>query len=286
MKAFIPDYEVMAPSSLTEALSLLNDSSGKWKPFAGGTDLMVLLEAGKLPIGKYISLHGLVELKSQEDHPENVTIGSFMTFSQIRGSKILQEEFPLLCLGAAEIGSLAIQNRATIGGNIVNASPAADSLPPLLVYEAEVELISMKGSRWIPYKDFHTGYKQMSMYPYELLSRIRLPKKEKNLKQFYRKVGVRGAQAISKVCMAATAQVSTSKTIESFRLAFGSVAPIPLRCIQTETVLKGKQVCNDLIQWAEKKLAEEISPIDDIRSTKEYRVKVAQNLLRTFMEQL
>ena len=187
-----------------------------------------------------------------------------------------------MCQAASETGGLAIQNRGTLGGNIVNASPAADSPPALLAYDAEIELISTAGSRWLPYRGFHTGYKQMLIAPHELLARIRMPRNTRNATHYYRKVGTRKAQAISKVCLAALAKVEDNQ-ISDVRIAFGSVAPVVLRCTQTEDALRGEKANIDTIKLGCAKLEKEISPIDDIRSTADYRLHVAKNLLIDFL---
>jgi CO/xanthine dehydrogenase FAD-binding subunit len=177
---------------------------------------------------------------------------------------------------------VAIQNRGTIGGNIANASPAADSLPALLVYEAELELVSANGSRWVPYQSFHTGYKQMALRSDELIKAIRLPRTTKQWMQYSRKVGTRKAQAISKVCIAARAQI-TDNAIHDIRLAFGSVAPVPVRCVRTEAVLRSRTIDDVTIRDACAALTKEITPIDDVRSTAGYRLRVAANLLADFL---
>jgi CO/xanthine dehydrogenase FAD-binding subunit len=191
----------------------------------------------------------------------------------------------MLCQAASETGGLAIQNRGTLGGNIANASPAADSPPALLAYNAELELLSVRGSRWVPYQSFHTGYKQTIMQPDELLARIRLPRVWPDLIHYYRKVGTRKAQAISKVCVAATARMNEG-TIDAIRIALGSVAPVPLRCLKTEDVLLGELLNENIIEKAKAELAREIVPISDIRSTKDYRLKVSVNVLEDFLRQL
>src|SRR6185369_2866096 len=173
MRGYIPGYELVNPTSLDDALALI--ATGDWKPFAGGTDLMVLLEAGKLTHQKYVNIWPLDELRGIEVTPNSITLGALTTYSEVQANQILRDEFPMLCQAASETGGLAIQNRGTLGGNIVNASPAADSPPALLAYNAELELLSVRGSRWVPYQSFHTGYKQTIMQPDELLARIRLP---------------------------------------------------------------------------------------------------------------
>ena len=286
MRAYIPDYELRNPSSLAEALALLEREPGVWKPFAGGTDLMVLLEAGRLEHRRFFNLRGLAELGGVEVTPASVAVGALTTYTQAQAHPTLQSEFPMLCQAASETGGLAIQNRGTLGGNIVNASPAADSPPALLVYDAELELISARGARRLPYADFHTGYKQMMLRPEELLARVHLPRRlEGNWRQYYRKVGTRKAQAISKVCFAAAARMEGDE-IADVRLALGSVAPVPLRCLKTEAVLRGRKLDASTVGAAQSALAAEIAPIDDIRSTSRYRLRVALNLLEDFLSTL
>jgi len=287
MKGFVPAYKFKNVEFLGEALNILSSEPDVWKPFAGGTDLMVLLEAGKLPHENYLNIWNLNELRGIEVTDQHVTLGALTTYTQIQSHQVLRAEFPMLCQAASETGGLAIQNRGTLGGNIVNASPAADSPPALLVYDAELELISTAGSRWVPYDGFHTDYKKMLIRGDELLSRIRLPRTSKNLKHYYRKVGTRKAQAISKVCFAALATVAGPQ-LQDVRIALGSVAPIPIRCVKTESALRNQSITpiNELLELGKAALAIEISPIDDIRSTADYRLKVSLNLLGEFLSTL
>jgi CO/xanthine dehydrogenase FAD-binding subunit len=270
---------------LSDALETLAREPGVWRPFAGGTDLMVLFEAGKLTHTKFVNIWNLAELRGIEATPARVTIGALATYADVQAHDVLQSEFPLLCRAASETGSLAIQNRGTLGGNIANASPAADSPPALLVYDAELEIVSASGTRSVSYKDFHTGYKQMLLGADELVRSIRLPRATTGWQQYYRKVGTRKAQAISKVCFAGAARVEQGE-IKDVRLALASVAPVPLRCLKTEDFLKGRKLDSALISAAKDELAKEIVPIDDVRSTADYRLRVAANVLEDFLSQL
>lgn len=285
MRAFIPDYQLVTPDSLDDALSLLASKPGEWKPFAGGTDLMVLLEAGKLQHRNYLNIWPLEELRGIDIHDDHVMIGALTTYTAVQEDSTLLAEFPMLAQAASETGGLAIQNRGTIGGNIVNASPAADTPPALLAYDAQLELTSVNGRRWVPYHGFHTGYKEMKIREEELLTRIQLRRSQQPLIHYYRKVGTRKAQAISKVCLSAVGRVVDSR-IEEIRIAFGSVAPIPLRCVRVEDVLRGQTITTSLIDASKRELAHEITPIDDIRSTKAYRLRVSQNLLADFLARM
>jgi CO/xanthine dehydrogenase FAD-binding subunit len=282
MRAYVPGYQLQTPDSLAEALALIGNEPGVWKPFAGGTDLMVLLEAGRLPHRNYVNIWPLRELRGIEVSDTHVTLGALTTYTDVQAHEVLQREFPMLCQAASETGGLAIQNRGTLGGNIVNASPAADSPPALLAYNAEIELVSNRGARWLPYDEFHLGYKQMNMQADELLTRIRLPRTTAGITHYYRKVGTRKAQAISKVCLAAAARVENGK-LTDVRIALGSVAPIVLRCKRTEAAIRGKALTDDTVTEARETLMREITPIDDVRSTASYRLRVAANLLVDFL---
>jgi CO/xanthine dehydrogenase FAD-binding subunit len=285
LRAYVPDYELRAPRRLGDALDTLAREPGAWRAFAGGTDLMVLFEAGALAHKKFLSVWHLEELKGVEVTGDHVTLGALTTYTQVQRHEVLRREFPALCEAARETGGWAIQNRGTIGGNIANASPAADSPPALLAYDAELELVSSNGARWVKYDEFHTGYKQTAMRADELISRVRLPRTRGDLRSYYRKVGTRRAQAISKVCLAASASVREGRA-ESVRIAVGSVAPTVVRCARAEELLRGRKIDEGVIKSAREMLSQEIAPIDDIRSTKEYRLRVAANLLEEFLSSL
>ena len=284
MRAYLPAYELVLPRTLGDALALLRDEPGVWRPFAGGTDLMVLLEAGRLEHRKFFSVRHLPELRGIEESGGHLTLGALTTYTEVRRSPVVGREFPMLARAASETGGVAIQNRGTLGGNIANASPAADSPPALLAYGAQVQLVSASGSRWVEYADFHTGYKQTVMRADELIARVRLPRPREGARHFYRKVGTRRAQAISKVCFAALAEVADGGAIGEVRVAAGSVAPVVLRCRRTESLLRGRAPGAELSAAAVEEVAREIAPIDDVRSTARYRARVARNLLAEFLD--
>jgi CO/xanthine dehydrogenase FAD-binding subunit len=277
-------HELIAPGSLAAVLDTLAAEPGKWTLLAGGTELMVAYAAGKLTAKKLISLWGIPDLRFINATPRSVAIGAGSTFRDLR-SGVIPAEFPLLAEAAGWIGAIANQARATIGGNIVNGSPAADSSPALLVYDAELELASVHGRRRVPYSDFHTGYKLNVLAPDELLYAIHLPRRFANHRQYIRKVGTRRAMAIAKVALAATA-VLHDGTVSEIRLAAASLAPFPTRLYQTENALLGGAVTRGAIQAARQALLAEASPIDDIRSTADYRRCVAANLVEEFLLQL
>lgn len=283
MRAYIPSYEVITPTSIEDVLEKLDRDSKGWGLLAGGTDVMVQLEGGELSQHRYIELRSLKELQGISPTDDFVTVGSLTTFSEIQSNPVILQNFPLLATCAKVVGCVAIQNRATLGGNIMNGSPAADSPPALLAYDACLELRSRQQTRWVAYHEFHTGYKQTIAKPNELLTRIRLPIRLCTTHSYFRKVGTRNAQAIAKVSLAALASAK-GRTIDDIRIAMGSIAPLPLRCHKTEQCLQGRPLNEALIRKAQEILRGEISPIDDIRSTREYRLKVSLNLLREFLE--
>ena len=278
-------YQLVTPASLQEALDDLARHPAA-RPFAGGTDLMVVLEAGHLPPGRYVSLQNCRELLGIDegnDPDAGVSIGALTTYTGIRNSARIAASYGMLPRAAGETGGLATQNRGTIGGNIANASPAADTPPALLVYDALLDLASKAGTRRVPYAAFHTGYKKMDLKPGEIVARIHLPPRTPGWRDYYRKVGTRRAQAISKVCFAGAVLMKGDK-VSDVRIALGSVSPTPLRATRTEAALRGKRLDDRTIAAATDVLISEIAPIDDVRSTARYRTRVAVNLLREFLK--
>ncbi len=284
MRSYLAEYELIASHSIPATLSLLASGEG-WRPIAGGTDLMVLLNAGKLVSQRFVSLRKLDELREIRVNATSVSIGAAVTYSQIRCHPVLQAEFPLLCQAASWTGGIANQNQGTLGGNIANASPAADSAPPLLVHDAEIRLSSLAADRAVRYSDFHLGYKKLALRAEELIYAVDLPRRTATWRYHGRKVGTRKAQAISKVSFAGAARIENGR-IADVRLAFGSVAPVPLRFCATEQFLLHKRATRGIVAEACELLKSESSPIDDIRSTAVYRSHVTQNLLTEFLEGL
>jgi CO/xanthine dehydrogenase FAD-binding subunit len=285
MRSYLPAYDLRAPSDLAEALEILSREPGVWRPFAGGTDIMVLFEAGSLTHTRYVSLWGLGELHGIDVRDDHVWLGALTTYTDVLGDAVLRSEFPLLCRAAAETGAVATQNRGTLGGNIANASPAADTPPALLIYDVDLELVSTRGTRQVSYAQFHTGYKQVDLAPDELIRAIHLPRGKGGWRQAYRKVGTRRAQAISKVCFAGALDQADG-AVRDVRLAFGSVAPTVVRAIHAEAALRGQPLTRRAAARAVDAVTADIAPIDDLRSTARYRLRVAQNLLREFLESL
>lgn len=287
MRAYVPDYDVVTPDSLKEALELMASKPDFYRPLAGGTDLMVVFNAGHQQFKNFLSLHKFDELRGINVSDDEVEVKALATYTDVRYHPVLIEEFPMLCQAAAESGAGAIQNRGTIGGNIGNGSPAADTPPALAAYDATIDLVSKDGVRSVRFRDFQTGYKQMDLKPGELIQGVRLKRKKGRLHS-YRKVGTRKAQAISKVCFAGTVTVEAGKIVEA-GIAFGAVAPVVACCEALEKKLLGLSL-PEASALSDSEVRElvggSISPIDDVRSTGEFRRKVALNLAADFVKNL
>jgi CO/xanthine dehydrogenase FAD-binding subunit len=293
MRSNPADYDLIAPSSLSDALAVLASEPGVYTPISGGTELMVALGAGRLQARKLLSLNHLKEIRFIEVTEQSIVLGAATTFTDLRRHPAVASDLPLLAQAASWTGSIANQNRGTLGGNIVNASPAADSPPALLVYGAELTLVSRAGVRRLPYGDFHRSYKKTALRPDELLHSITVPRHHAGFSQYIRKVGTRNAQAISKVALAGMARIdpcdacpNAVPTIQEIRLAAASLREIPARLTATEHELTGRPITPEIIARARVALACEVRPIDDIRSTERYRAAVAANLLEEFLSSL
>jgi CO/xanthine dehydrogenase FAD-binding subunit len=268
VRTAVSALELLEPKTLGTALKLLR-TKGPLMPIAGCTDVYVSLNFGTLPATRFLDLSRLSPLRRIREQGDVLSIGALATYTDIIRSRLVRRRLPMLVAAAREIGGLQIQNRGTIGGNVANASPAGDALPVLAAAEAVVVLASVDGERRVPFTAFYTGYRKSVMRPDELIVALEVPPVRGV--QWFRKVGTRAAQAISKVVMAAVRG-------EHPRIALGSVAPTVVRLPKTEAAL----AAGVPIESAKRTLAEEIHPIDDVRSTAEYRRRVAANLLARF----
>lgn len=274
-------FDVLTPGSLDEAL-IMAGAGGKLVPLAGGTDLMVYLQAGTLAPCTFLNLQGLAELSPPLSINGGLTLGGLTTYRDIRRS-IVATQYPLLAKAAREVGALTIQSRGTWAGNVANASPAADGVPALMVYDADIELASRNGRRRVPLSAFYNGYKRIDRRPDEIITSIHLPLPKAKWSEYFRKVGTRRFQAISKTLLAGRLLRGSDGAVEDIRLVFASVAPYTLRAVRTEDVIRGRQLTPDVVDEALKAIQDEIHPIDDIRSTEAYRRHVTSNLLRDFL---
>jgi CO/xanthine dehydrogenase FAD-binding subunit len=285
MRSALSTLELVRPRSLAAALAALNDSlaNGRLTPLAGGTDLFVYLNAGTLAGRRFLDLTPLAELRGIRARRDGVRIGALATFREIRTHLGLRSRFPALVAAAAEIGAWQIQSRATIAGNIANASPAGDSLPVLLAHDAVVRVRSVRGERAIEFGKLYRGYRDLDLAADELITGIELPEPPRGAIPFFRKVGTRRAQSISKVVFCGLATMGRGGALDGVRLAFGSVAPVPMRALHAELALAGRAPGAAAAAAAREALAQDIAPIDDIRSDREYRMTVAGNLMEQFL---
>ena len=285
MRSPVTQYSLVRPRSLEHALGALHESLGKGRlvPLAGGTDVFVYLNAGTPPGTRYLDLHGLRELRGVRASARGVSIGALTTFRELRDHALLRRRLPSLTAAAAEVGAWQIQNRATIAGNIANASPAGDSLPVLLAHEAIVHVRSVRGAREIRFRDLYTGYRTLAVEPDELIVAVGIPFAPAGAKVAFRKVGTRRAQSISKVVFCGVLARDRGGRVSHARLAWGSVAPITLRALAAEAALAGAAPSATAAAAAREALGRDLAPIDDIRSTREYRLAVASNVLAQFL---
>jgi xanthine dehydrogenase small subunit len=267
MKTALSELDFRSASSVNEALTILRDE--KRTPIAGATDVYVALNFGTFTPRQFLDIRNLDELRTISLNGETLIIGALASYTALIQSAIVAERMPMLVEASRLVGGVQIQNRGTLGGNIANGSPAADGVPVLSAADAIVVLRSLEGERRIPMNSFYTGYRATVMRPDELIVSIEIPRVEG--KQWFRKVGTRQAQAISKIVMAAVRAPSP-------RIALGSVAPTIVRARMTEQALASGAPIDEAAEI----LGDEIKPIDDVRSTADYRRRVSMNLLRRF----
>jgi CO/xanthine dehydrogenase FAD-binding subunit len=267
-----------------EVLAAAHAAGTPAMPIAGGTDVMVQI-TGELrePPARMLDLSRVEALRGIALEQGALVLGARTTYTEIRRSSLCREHLPALVEAAATIGAAQIQNRGTIGGNIANASPAGDTLPILLATDATILIGGQRGERVIAASDFFTGYRQTALEPDELILQVRVPL-SKGRQARFRKVGTRRAQAISKVVMA-LAWRERETGWSDVRVALGSVAATPIRATATEAVLEGMLPTPEIADRAAEALAGELSPIDDVRSTAEYRRMVAARVLHRLLRE-
>jgi CO/xanthine dehydrogenase FAD-binding subunit len=270
MRTVVGRLELVQPRTVGAALKLLR-ADAALVPLAGCTDLYVALNAGTLTGRRFLDLSRLRSLRRIREAGDVLSIGAMATYSAMMGSRAVRRRVPMLISASREVGGPQIQARGTLGGNVANASPAGDTLPVLAAADASVVLASLDGERRVPFTAFYTGYRATVRRPDELITAIEFPPIDGV--QWFRKVGTRAAQAISKIVMAGVRDASP-------RLAIGSVGPTVIRLTRTEAALgRGAEMAE-----VQRILSDEIAPIDDIRSTAEYRRRVTGNLMQRFWE--
>ncbi|HEX4962645.1 MAG TPA: FAD binding domain-containing protein [Thermoanaerobaculia bacterium] len=271
----------LQPRSLEEAVRHL-EGDPALVPTAGCTDLMVRGPEALHRMDRVIDLLGVPELRGIREVEGGLEIGATTTFTEIRRSAAIRAAFPSLAAAAESVGGWQIQNRATLGGNMANASPAGDSLPVLLALDAVVVAAGAGGLREIPYAEFHTGYRKTALRPGEIVALVRLQYLPPGSVQAFRKVGTREAQAISKVVVALAGRIADGR-IDGLRLAAGSVAATPVRLGAAEEAVRGLPPGAEAAALAGREAAREVTPIDDVRSTAEYRRFALERVVRRLM---
>ncbi len=286
--AALAEAVAAAPASRPGSAALAaegRDGARAIQPIAGGTDLMVALtgELGEPP-ARIVDLWRIEAMRGIAVEDGSLLLGALTTYTDLRRSTVCREHLPALVEAAATIGAAQIQNRGTLGGNIANASPAGDTLPVMLAADASFQLGSVRGEREVAARDFWTGYRATALAPDELIVRIRVPVPTGREMRF-RKVGTRRAQSISKVVMALAWRDGSEVRWSDVRLGLGSVAATPIRAAATEAVLEGAAPTPAVADLAADTLAGELRPIDDVRSTAEYRRVVAARVLHRLIRE-
>ncbi len=271
MRIGLTELNLRSAENLEDALRILRDEPRR--PIAGATDIYVALNFGTTTDRRFLDIRALGELRGISVRGDSVVIGALTTYTDMLRSPEIQKRLPMLVAASQLVGGAQIQNRGTIGGNVANASPAGDSLPVLFVAEAVIVVRSIEKERSIPITEFYTGYRKSVLRPDELIVAVEIP--AVHGQQTFRKVGTRAAQAISKVAFAGVRGPAGP------RLSYGSVGPTVVRVPKTEQALASGAGIDEAV----KVLSGEIKPIDDVRSTGEYRLRVATNLLRWFWKE-
>ncbi|HEX4048020.1 MAG TPA: xanthine dehydrogenase family protein subunit M [Elusimicrobiota bacterium] len=275
---------VLSPRTPAQAVRALAKNPGAL-PLAGGTDVMVGWNMGLLNGRTVVNLCAVAAWKKIAVSKGSVRIGALVTHSQIQRHPVVRSRFPLLVQACATVGAAQIQNRGTLGGNVANASPAGDSFPPLAAYDALVLCVGPDGRRAVPIHEIFAGVKKTTLGPGELIEAIELPFPPKPpTRAVFRKVGTRAAQSISKTMFAGLLWLRKDGTVAEARLAFGSLAPTVRRLRAAESFLKDRPLDAAAAGGAAALLADDVSPIDDVRSTRDYRLEASRNLLVRFLE--
>jgi len=277
-------FEYLRPERLSEALDVLKKRGREAKVLAGGTDLLVRMKEDAVRPKVILDIGRVEELRGIRQEDRSVWVGPLTTHREIAGTDLVRRHARALAEGAARVGSPQIRHRATIGGNLVNASPAADSVPPLFVLGAEVHISSAGGDRWLAVGDFFRGPGETVLEPNELVTglRIPLPDDDRTISR-YEKFGTRSALSVAVASVAAAAAREPDGRLEWIRIAMGSVGPVVLRAGEAEKMLAGKEIDERLIDRAARAAAGQCCPIDDVRGSAWYRRRLATALLKRIL---
>ena len=274
-EVILKEFEYLKPDSIKETISILSQFGEKAQILNGGTDLIVEMRDKIIQPEYLVDIKAIPQLnKITYDEQEGLEIGATVTLNEISNSKVVQTHYPILVKACKTVGSYQVRNRATLVGNICNASPAADIAPPLLVLEAKVNIIGPTGEKIVPINQFFTGVKKNILKKGEIVTSITIPP----IKGKW--VGVYLKQGRKKEVDLATVGVAVVCIRGEVRIALGAVAPVPIRAFKTEELLKGKTIDESLLEKAGKSALTEVSPISDVRSSQEYREEIIKVLVR------
>jgi xanthine dehydrogenase FAD-binding subunit len=282
----LPEFDLLMPKTLPEALALLAEGAPEVAPLAGGTGLLVDMRGGLRRPGVLMNVSGLDGLGGIRRENGNVVVGGGVTIAELLDDPVIAQYAPVLKQGAQVFANPLVRNRATVGGNLVYASPAADTAPPLLVLGAEVELASKEGSRHVPIQDFMTGVRKTVRRPDELLVAIRWPAPPPNSATAFHKLALRKADAISVLSVAVMVQRDERGNCAQARIALGAAAPTPLRAYTAEELLCGQPLTPEAIDEAAHLASEATCCIDDVRGTAAYRQRVTAALVRRLLTEV
>jgi CO/xanthine dehydrogenase FAD-binding subunit len=284
----IPDIEILSPGSVNDVVELLSKNNPGTKLLAGGTDIIPGFQIDSkrfLDIDCLIDLAGVAEMKRISESDDEVTIGAACTFTEISKNKIVKDNLPLLTEAANTIGSPQIRNRATIAGNFINNAPCADSVPPLLVYDALLEISSGEATRRASLEETLLNPYKTSVLPNEIVTKIIIPKKRKNYYGSFYKLGRRRGVAISRITLALLLLFEDDK-IKDMKIASGAVTPIGMRLRELEESCIGKSPGKELFREVSKNLGKKILDVTGLRWSSHYKVKVVQQMLYQLLEKL
>ena len=273
----ISPFDYKTPNTIREAVELLSQAEGKGKIIAGGTDLVIGLRNGDHIPQFIIDITRIEELQKIEEKNGTISIGAAVTHSEIGSSPLIKKYARVLSDAASKIGSPQIRNLGTIGGNIINASPAADTIPPLLVLNAIGRVASREGEKEVPLSQLFKGPYETNLKPHELLFQIRFPKHPSDMRSSFVRLARRDAMAIARMSVAIVIQTKRDR-IEDIRISVGSVTPIPQRMSEAETFLKGKSPDEEVLKRASLKVSETIIHRSGVRPSTSYKRPVVEAL--------
>ncbi len=283
----VPCQGYFAPQKIEEALEILSGYGKEIKVIAGGTDLLIQYYDRLYEINGWLDLKNIKELKEIKIHQNQMEIGAMVTHTQLENSEDIKKCYPVLSQAAADIGSPQIRNRGTIGGNIVNASPAGDLLAPLMAHDAQFKLLSTQGEKIVPAEEFFIGPKKTILESAQLLTRIILPLPTERTYGSWIKIGKRKALIIATITLALVVEMAEdNKTVKDVRTCLGSVAPTPIEIKEIRKKMIGKNFSQLDFSQLGQIVEDKISPIDDIRGTKEYRKDIAKNIMINALEEI